>query len=101
MQVLLRVRGTLRWCPVKFEPLPSRGSCQSIFVRKRTDDVAAARHGRNRPRSHDTTATDQRMVQLENAKADALFWRDLAEMHGETIAGHKALIQTVPKAIAP
>src|SRR6185437_12839830 len=34
------------------------------------------------------------------AKADALFCSDLPEMHGETIAGHKALIQTVLKAIA-
>jgi hypothetical protein len=37
------------------------------------------------------TADEQRALQLENAKADAQFWDDLAGMHTSTVEDHKGL----------
>jgi hypothetical protein len=64
-----------------------------------TDDQRAAVMGAIHARIPITAAEDQHAVQLDNAQAEASFWDSLAEMHGETIEGYKALIQTATKKI--
>jgi hypothetical protein len=46
------------------------------------------------------TAEEQRGLQLENAKADAEFWNDFADLHAGTVDGHKGLVAAAEKTIA-
>jgi hypothetical protein len=46
------------------------------------------------------TPDEQRALQLENAKADARFWDNLAEMHGDVAQGHKGLIAVAERTVA-
>jgi hypothetical protein len=46
------------------------------------------------------TGDEQRALQLENAKADAQFWDQLADAHDATVADHKGLAASAERTAA-
>jgi len=71
---------------------------------KLSNRVDAETHGRVLGAVHArvpmVTADEQRSLQLENAKADARFWENLADMHGATVEDHKGLAARVERTAA-